>query len=167
MQPAPTHPWTLGLGLQRKGVGALPPAPPTLSSLEPSSFPRADVSPQVLCKSVCPPGQSVPSPSHHPLGPGVEGCRDLRAPWEPWAVGLPGDRDIEHLHLGEPLPESTTTHHPLSHRVSLGPPRCGSQLVPHGEPPITAPSPCLPAIPSSQYCLFVDGGRLGRVDPSC
>lgn len=98
VQPAPTHPWTLGLGLQRKGVGALPSCPPPHSSLEPSSFPRADVSPQGAVQECLSPWSGLCHRlPHHPLGPGVwRAAETLGPPGDPglWASLVTGTLSI-------------------------------------------------------------------------
>lgn len=106
---------------------------------------------------------SVPSPSPPRSGAwSVEGCRDLGAPWGPQWTGTLSISIQESLCLKAPL---STTLFPF---VSLGPPRSGSQLVPHREPP----NHCLISLSPSHPFLAVLpvhglGDRLGRVDPSC
>ena len=100
-------------------------------------------------------------PVGHDAAGGEEG--GVRA----WAVGLPGDRDTEHLHLGEPLSESTTTRHPLPHRVAGSTTMWVTASSSQGAPPITAPS----LSPSHPFLTVLPvrglGHRLGRVDLSC
>lgn len=160
----PTDPGPQAADVRGRGSGLLPPR-----ALSPPPSPEQMFLHKVLCKGVCPlSGLCHPLP-HHPLGPGVwRAAETSGSPGVPWAVGLPGDRDAEHLRLGGPLSESTTTHHPLPHRVPGSTTIWATASSSQGAPPNHCPTSLSPSQPFlTGLPVRGLGDRLGRVDPSC